>query len=105
MLKDHEKFFAFIMLGGFVFALALMAYFHQIPEGSGSQRIVDAAMGGLLLALGGAANALFRITTSSEQAQIGEATAKAISERGPMETKVTNTPEDPVPTAEERPKA
>lgn len=101
MLKDHEKFYAFCLLGAGVFALAMMAYFHQIPEGSGSQRIVDAAMGGLLLALGGAANALFRTGGTAERAEIGQAAVQAIRDSNtPMDVNVTNKPNEPVPVDE-----
>lgn len=64
--KEHEKFWAFMMLGGSVLLLALLAYFYPPEDGSGAQRIIDAAVGGLLLALGSAANALFRIKEQSE---------------------------------------
>ena len=80
-MKEHEKFWAFMALIISVMAIAMLAYFRPIEDGSGSQRILDASLGGLLLALGGAANALFRIRESAEN-----------------EVKVTNTPSEPVPT-------
>lgn len=64
-LKDHEKLFAFLALATAVMVLALLAYFHPIIN-EGSQRVIDAAMGGLLLALVGAANALFRLREGEE---------------------------------------
>ena len=99
-LKEHEKFWAFAMLGGSVLLIAMMAYFYPPQDGSGAQRIIDAAMGGLLLALGSAANALFRISNATEQQAIGRETAKAMSERPPMETKIVNTEAQPIPTTE-----
>lgn len=83
MLKEHEKFWAFMALGFGVMALAGAAYVYPPEDGSGAQRIIDAAMGGLLLALGGATNALFRI-------------------RDPGENRMTieNKPSDPVPVEE-----
>lgn len=98
-LSEHEKFFAFCLLGGSVLALALMAYFFPPQDGSGAQRIIDAAMGGLLLALGAAANALFRIQNASEQQSIAEKTAVAMTAQ-PIRTEVINSPAKPVPTSE-----
>lgn len=67
MFKEHEKFWAFIALGFSVLFLATLAYFVPPEDQSGAQRIIDAAMGGLLLALGGAAQALFRIREPEER--------------------------------------
>lgn len=80
-LKEHEKLFAFLALGFSVLLLATLAYWHPPEDGSGGQRIIDNAMGGLLLALGGAANALFRINDPGE---------KSVT--------VDNTKNNPVPT-------
>lgn len=79
MFKEHEKFWAFGLLGLGVIGLALLAFAFPINN-EGSQRVVDAAMGALTLALGSAVNALFRI-------------------REPGETKVTidQPPNQPVP--------
>lgn len=67
MFKEHEKFWAFALLGFGVMGLAVLAYFYPPTDGSGAQRIIDAAMGGLLLALGSAAQALFRIREPDER--------------------------------------
>lgn len=100
-LNKHEKFYAFCLLGASVLILALMAYFYPPEDGSGAQRIIDAAMGGLLLALGAAANALFRISNATEQQAIGRETAKALTEQSqPIPTLVTNPITQPVPTTE-----
>lgn len=104
MLQEHEKFYAFISLLLSVVGLAVLVVLNPVPDGSGSQRILDAAMGGLLLALGGCANALFRISNSTEQQAIGEATAKAMSERGPLPVEVQNLPGNAVPVEETYPK-
>lgn len=82
MLKEHEKFWAFILLGAGILSIAVLAVFHPLSADSGSLRVVDTISGGLLLAFGGAANALFRISNATEQQAIGEATAKAIEDRG-----------------------
>lgn len=82
-MKEYEKFWAFMALIVSVMIIAMLAYFRPIEDGSGSQRILDASLGGLLLALGAAANALFRIRDG-----------------GDKEVKVTNTPFEPVPTTE-----
>lgn len=100
-LNKHEKFYAFCLLGGSVLVLALMAYFYPPEDGSGAQRIIDAAMGGLLLALGAVCNALFRISNATEQQAIGRETAKALTEQHqPLKTEVTNTQANPVNTSE-----
>lgn len=58
-LQKNEKLIAFCLLGAGVLFLASLVMFHT-PENEMALRIVDAAVGGLLLALGGASNALFR---------------------------------------------
>lgn len=100
-LKEHEKLIAFMFLGFSVLLLALLAYIYPPEDKSGAQRIIDAAMGGLLLALGGAGNALFRISNATEQQNIADKTALAIGQNQqqtvqPVE--VVNTSAEPVPT-------
>lgn len=64
-LKDHEKFWAFMALGFSVLLLAVLAV--SFPtENETAQQVLTAAMGALSLALGAAANALFRIKEASE---------------------------------------
>ena len=58
-IQAHEKLIAFCFLGASVVALATLVMF-KTPENEMALGIVDAAVGGFLLALGGAANALFR---------------------------------------------
>lgn len=67
MLKDSEKFLAFMALGAGVLILALLAFFNELPENSANMRIIDAALGGLLLAFGAATNALFRLREGEEK--------------------------------------
>ena len=67
MLKNNEKFFAFCLLGFGVMLLAVLAYIYPPEDGTGAQRIIDAAMGGMTLALGSAVNALFRIREPGER--------------------------------------
>lgn len=86
IMKEHEKLAAFMLLGFAVMLLAVLAIFYPVPDGSGSQRIVDAAMGGLLLALGGASNALFRIRDNEN-------------------VTIDNKPNNPVPTTDLQPAA
>lgn len=81
MMKEHEKFWAFAMLGFGVMLLAVLAVVFP-PEAEGTQRTIDAAMGALSLALGVAANALFRIREPGEE-----------------KVKIDNLPTEPVPTA------
>lgn len=59
MLRDNEKFFAFLSLGAAILIIVGLAVFFP-PADEKVSRILDSAVGGFLLALGGAANALFR---------------------------------------------
>lgn len=61
MLKDHEKLLAFGMLGAGVLIIVFISVVWP-PENDQIIRILDTAVGGFLLALGSAANALFRIS-------------------------------------------
>lgn len=65
MFKEHEKFWAFMALGFSVLAIAVMSVMFP-TENEGTQRTLDAAMGAFTLALGVAANALFRIREPRE---------------------------------------
>lgn len=84
MLQEHEKFWAFILLGAGIVGIAVLVIFHPLPDGTGSQRVVDTISGGLLLAFGACANALFRISNSTEQQAIADKTAQSIADRGPV---------------------
>jgi hypothetical protein len=81
MLAEHEKFWAFCLLGFAIVVLTLVMIFFPPPEGS--QRIVDAAVGGLLLAFGAATNALFR---SKSETSASEDIAKTAIDKLPPPT-------------------
>lgn len=106
-LKDHEKFLAFFLLGAALVGIAFMVYLKPAAEppqnNDASLAILNTIVGALTLAFGGAANALFKIT-SAERAEIGRAAADAVASdnttNGPTQVEVTNTPEEPVPTAD-----
>lgn len=103
MLKDHEKFISFVLLGISLFAIAVMVYLKPpspaIKDNGAALAILNTIVGALTLAFGGAANALFKIS-SSEKADIAQQTATAISQGPPVQTEVTNTSSNPVPTSE-----
>lgn len=102
-LQEHEKLIAFLFLGFSVLLLAMTAYFYPPQDKSGAQRIIDAAMGGLLLALGAVCNALFRISNSTEQQAIADKTAAAITAGPPVAVQVQQPIGQPVPVAETDP--
>ena len=105
-MHERDKFYAFALLGAGVMILALVAVFFPIPDGSGSQRIVDAALGGILLALGGASQALFRTSQvdADNAASLRSMTEKApsMNEDAPaaIPVKVVQPPGEPVPVIE-----
>lgn len=82
MLKDSQKFLAFVMLGGALLALAVIMYIRPLADStanSGVLQILNMIIGAFIGAFGAAANSLFR-------------TADKVT--------VDNPPSDPVPTAE-----
>lgn len=93
MMKDNEKFFAFMALGGGVLILALLAFFNELPENSANMRIIDGALGGLLLAFGAATNALFRIRDNEPTQDVNITNPK--SDPVPVERTVLDTGELP----------
>lgn len=69
MFKEHEKFWAFMFLGAAILILALTAAY-IIPKYGESETVKQlfvGAMGAFTLALGSAANALFRIRDPDER--------------------------------------
>lgn len=108
-LKEHEKLIAFLFLGFSVLILAILSYFWPPEDKSGAQRIIDSAMGGLLLALGAVCNALFRIANATEQQAIAEKTATAIGvnarSSGPLPVVVDQSQSNPIPVSETEPAA
>ena len=82
MLKEHEKFIAFCLLGFGLIFVAGMVYLHPLSDSqanSGATQILNTIVGALTLAFGGAANALFRVSD---------------------QVKVSNAPDEPVPVNE-----
>jgi hypothetical protein len=69
MLRDNEKFFAFLALGAAVLVIVMLAVFFP-PADEKVSRIMDSACGGFLLALGGAAQALFRSRSDAATAEV-----------------------------------
>lgn len=100
MLKEHEKFISFVLLGLALMVIAVMVYLKPPSEGfsDASLAILNTIVGALTLAFGGSANALFKIS-SSEKKEIGEATATALSLGPPVKTTVENPDNKPVPVA------
>ena len=100
MLKEHEKFISFVLLGLALMVIAVMVYLKPPSEGfsDASLAILNTIVGALTLAFGGSANALFKIS-SSEKKEIGEATANALSNGPPVRTTVENKEDEPVPVA------
>jgi hypothetical protein len=100
-LSKHEKFFAFILLGLALFAIAVMVYAKPPSvaaiNGAGLA-ILNTIVGALTLAFGGAAGALFKISDTDKKA-IGQAAADAVSNGPPLDTNVVNTEAHPVPTS------
>lgn len=97
-----EKFWAFSILIIAVLSVVITAQVWP-PDKDSVVRIMDAAVGGLLLALGAAANALFRVsqkdTEEAVTARITAETNKTLTDKvappGPQEVHVVNPPSDP----------
>jgi ABC-type xylose transport system permease subunit len=75
-LQDHEKFFAFVLLGGALVALATLIYLHPLQDStanSGVLQILNMIVGALIGGFGGAVNALFRTkdVTSEDKRDAG----------------------------------
>ena len=104
-LEKHEKFIAFCLLGSALVGIAMMVYLKPpssaVTNTGAVMAMLNGIVGALTLAFGGAANALFKISTSDKK-EIGEATATAIASGPPVQTEVINPPENPVPTESHR---
>lgn len=99
MLKEHEKFYAFLALGAAVLAIVALAVLYP-PEKDQVIRLLDGALGGFLLALGAAANALFRVGTVGEES-MKQAAGAVIQQSQPAQpVTVVNTEAEPVPITE-----
>lgn len=92
ILKEHEKFWSFMALGAGVLTIAVISVAWP-PANDGTQRILDAAMGALSLALGAATNALFRISEKGE---------KEVTINQPLDRPVPTTESNPVVNADEQ---
>jgi len=105
-IKCNEKFLSFMALLGAVLILVWWALSNP-PEKDQVIRLLDGALGGLLLAFGGAANALFRIGTPEDQ-KLKAATAEVLTtqardeeRRSPMPVVIDTTNQEAIPTKEE----
>jgi hypothetical protein len=66
MLKDHEKFIAFVLLGAALMTLAVMMYIKPLPDStanSGVLQILNMIIGAFIGAFGAAAGKLFDTKT------------------------------------------
>lgn len=78
-MREHEKFFAFVLLGASLLTLALVLYIKPIPDStanSGVLQILNMIIGAFIGGFGAAVQALFR---AADQA------------------KITNAPNEPIP--------
>ncbi len=116
-LREHEKFWAFIILVAAILLLALLA----ILLGKGSNavtdaqmmvlnaklRIIDVSIAGLIGIAGMAAQALFRVSSIDKlSAETALEAARKLPEpihATPQPVEVVNKPSDPVPTKAEAP--
>ena len=83
MLKDHEKFIAFVLLGGALTAFGVMIYLHPLRDSSansGVLQILNMIIGALIGAFGAAASQLLKASTDS--------------------VTVANKPNEPIPTTD-----
>lgn len=94
-MKENEKLISFMLLGAGVLILTCLVMY-KTPENDAALRIVDAAVGGLLLALGAAANAIFRQGTQGEEA-MRAAASELVNKNTPQQTVVVNDKKDPIP--------
>lgn len=106
-LKEHEKFYAFLVLGFDALLLVALAVLFP-PEKDQVIRIIDSALGGFLLALGSAANALFRVGTPSEEEErrrrteiVGAAIDKLPT--SPQPVTIHQPADEPIPVSETMP--
>lgn len=96
-MKEHEKFFAFCLLGAALMGLAVMLYLHPIPDStanSGVLQILNMIIGAFIGGFGAAVQALFRSNTPAT-VTVDNTAAQAIP--------TTDTPAAPAATAEEVP--
>ena len=80
--KEHEKFFAFMLLGIALFALAVMLYIKPLPDtgtNSGVLQILNMIIGAFIGAFGAAAGTLFnaKVTVDNKPSEPIPTTATA----------------------------
>jgi hypothetical protein len=83
MLKDHEKFIAFCLLGGALTAFGVLIYLHPLRDSSansGVLQILNMIIGALIGGFGAAVSQLLKASTDS--------------------VTVANKPSEPIPTTE-----
>lgn len=73
-MKEHEKFFAFLLLGAALMTLAVMLYLRPLPDSqtnSGVLQILNMIIGAFIGAFGAAAGKLFdaKVTVSNTSAE------------------------------------
>ena len=99
-LKDHEKFWAFVLLITSIVTLAAFSIFFGSELQDASTRILDSAVAGLIGIAGMSAQALFRFS-ATEQSLVetvrsqAESIPAAVPE--PIPVRVENTDAQPVP--------
>lgn len=109
ILKEHEKFWAFVFLVVAILGLALLA--STFDKGTvatdlvmqAKLRIIDATIAGLLTITGMAAQALFRVSSVDRQnaATFARTMDKVPEpEKKPQAVEVVNTPENPANVTE-----
>lgn len=103
MLREHEKFWAFMALGLGVLLLVVLALWLGSSAKEPVIRIIDAAVGGFLLAFGSATNALFRIGSPGDE-RIKEVAAEQMQASLPPRPVTIEQPADePVPVTDTPP--
>lgn len=106
MIRDHEKFFAFVLIGAALLFLAVMLYKYPLVDStanSGVLQILNMIIGALISAFGAASQALFRTGGQAERQEIGQAAVNAIRDgHQPLPVSITNGPDERVPVEEQK---
>jgi hypothetical protein len=75
LLKEHEKFIAFVLLGAALMTLAVLLYVRPLPDStanSGVLQILNMIIGAFIGAFGAAAGKLFEAKVPATPAQPSE---------------------------------
>lgn len=94
-LRDHEKFWAFAVLIGAIFALAAMSVFYGEALADPATRILDTAVAGLIGIAGMSAQALFRFSNTEQKlvdTVYSQAESIPAAPAAPVPVEVTNEP-------------